>query len=76
MGSSDQVNKPAHYNHGIETLRYITSWDLGFSEGNIIKYVTRYLHKSNDPNTQLQDLLKASTYLDNLIMEFKRKHKL
>jgi hypothetical protein len=35
---------------------------MGFLEGNIIKYVTRYKHKNGKA-----DLLKAKEYLDKLL---------
>ena len=32
----DMVNHPPHYNKGIETTTYIDSWEMGFSQGNVI----------------------------------------
>src|SRR6266446_3553493 len=44
--AEDKINHPAHYNTGsIEVIDAIDSWELGFYEGNIIKYVARYKHK-------------------------------
>lgn len=63
MAQDDELRKPAHYNKGIECLAYIESHELGFSAGNVIKYVTRYRHKG----TPLEDLKKARVYLDRLI---------
>ena len=63
----DMVNHPPHYNKGIETTAYIDSWDMGFSQGNVIKYVTRYNLKHNQKEKQLEDLKKARWYLDDLI---------
>lgn len=51
-----------HYRASIQTWDYILAHDLGFLEGNVIKYVTRYKKKDG-----LQDLLKAKHYLDKLI---------
>lgn len=51
-----------HYDLPIQPLEYILANDLGFVEGNIIKYVTRYKRKNG-----MQDLLKAKHYLDILI---------
>ena len=54
---------PSYYQKGsIEVTDYITSNDMSFVEGNIIKYVTRYKDKSG-----IQDLRKARWYLDKLI---------
>ena len=63
----DMVNHPPHYNKGIETTAYIDSWDMGFSQGNVIKYVTRYNLKHDTKEKQLEDLKKARWYLDDLI---------
>ncbi|MBD7914541.1 DUF3310 domain-containing protein [Clostridium sp. Sa3CUN1] len=41
---------------------YIKSNNLNFFEGNVIKYITRYKEKNG-----LEDLLKAKTYLEELI---------
>lgn len=65
--SQDMVNRPLHYNQGIETWDYITSWDMGYLEGNIIKYVTRFKHKGKP----IEDLMKAQAYLNKLIREYK-----
>jgi len=54
---------PSYYQKGsIEVTDYITSNEMSFVEGNIIKYVTRYKEKSG-----IQDLRKARWYLDKLI---------
>jgi hypothetical protein len=58
------VDHPAHYNAGkIEVIDAIDDWNLGFYEGNILKYIVRSRHKGN----RLQDLEKAKWYLDRLI---------
>lgn len=58
----DMVNHPIHYTQGIEAIAYIESHNMNFTEGNIIKYVTRYKHKNG-----IEDLKKARFYLDRLI---------
>jgi hypothetical protein len=61
--SKEQVVHPSHYNQGnIEMWDYAHDHDLGFFEGNIVKYVTRWRYKNG-----LQDLKKAKQYLDKLI---------
>jgi hypothetical protein len=61
LKNNDEVNHPKHYNQGkIETIDYIEG--MGYIEGNIIKYVSRYKHKNG-----LEDLKKAKWYLDRLI---------
>ena len=46
----------------IQPWDYIIQNNLGFLEGNIIKYVTRWRHKEG-----VQDLQKARHFLDKLI---------
>ena len=54
---------PSYYKKGsVEVTDFITSNEMSFVEGNIIKYVTRYKDKSG-----IQDLRKARWYLDKLI---------
>lgn len=60
------IEHPEHYNKGIECWDYIISHNMGFLEGNIIKYVTRYKHKNGKA-----DLLKAKEYLDKLLEQVK-----
>ena len=59
---NDKVDHPDHYTQGIETLDYIESWGMSFSQGNVIKYVSRYLLKGG-----VEDLLKAQWYLQRMI---------
>lgn len=59
----DPVNKPKHYNVGIEPIEAIESWKLGYNLGNVIKYVARADHKGK----RLEDLKKARWYLDREI---------
>lgn len=52
-----------HYKHRtIQPWDYIAANNLGFFEGNIIKYVSRWQEKDGVP-----DLEKARHYLDKLI---------
>ena len=65
----DLISNPPHYTKGIETTRYIRSWDMDYVRGNIIKYVTRFPYKG----TPVSDLKKARWYLDYLINEEENK---
>ena len=70
---SDAVNHPPHYNKGIETTQYIKSWEMNWNQANVIKYVSRYnLKNKNDVNIQIQDLMKAKWYLEDLIRELEK----
>jgi len=64
VGSVDRP--PRHYDVGIEPVKYITSHGLGFLEGNIIKYVTRYKMKGSP----VEDLHKARVYIDLLLKQY------
>ena len=70
--NKDMVNHPPHYNKGIETTEYINSYNMGFSQGNVIKYVTRYNLKHDDLRKQREDLAKAKWYLNDLIVELEK----
>lgn len=73
--TKDQVNHPTHYNinwageQAIETFNYISSWKMGYAEGNVIKYVSRHRYKGK----ALQDLKKARWYLDKMIAELENE---
>jgi len=55
----------SHYkDKGIQPIDYIMTNRLGFCEGNVIKYVSRWRDKNG-----LDDLLKAKHYLEFLIEE-------
>lgn len=53
--------------HG-DVISLCLNGDIGFCEGNIIKYVTRWRKKNG-----IEDLMKAKTYLDRLIRFYKNK---
>ena len=62
----DVVNHPSHYNDGkIEVMDFIEDKQLNFARGNVIKYVSRAGKK--DSNKELEDLKKASWYLNREI---------
>lgn len=63
MAIDDPVNSPKHYTQGeMETITAIEGLGLGYHEGNIIKYVSRYKYKNG-----IEDLRKAKWYIDRLI---------
>ena len=67
----DNVNSPSHYMHGkketIDVIRDCMEGDEyhGYLKGNVLKYVSRYKFKGEP----LEDLQKASWYLNRLIKE-------
>jgi hypothetical protein len=63
MNSNEEQVGGRHYlEKKIQPWDYIVANRLGYLEGNIIKYVTRYKEKGG-----LEDLVKAAHYLDKLI---------
>ena len=54
--------KPKHYPNKIDVIDFCQANNVGFNEGNIIKYIVRYKDKNG-----LEDLLKAQEYLKRLI---------
>jgi len=67
--SQDEIERPAHYTKGIETIDYIESWEMDFRAANVIKYVTRAPHKGKP----LSDLKKARWYINRMIAELEDK---
>lgn len=51
-----------HYKLPIQPVEYIHRNGLGFCEGNVVKYVTRWRSKNG-----IQDLKKARHFIDLLI---------
>jgi len=57
---------PSYYRqYKIQPIEFIMENELGFLEGNIIKYICRYKQKNG-----IEDLLKARHYLDFLIQQY------
>ena len=64
----EMVNNPVHYggkNNVYEAIKVIDAWELGFSLGNTVKYISRAGKKASD--AELQDLKKALWYLQHHI---------
>lgn len=55
-----------HYQKTIQPWDYIVANNMGYLEGNIVKYITRYKDKNG-----LEDLMKAHHYLAKLIETYK-----
>lgn len=62
-----QVGGSHYAKYAIQPTEYIIKNGLGFCEGNVIKYVTRYKDKNG-----IEDLRKARHYLDILISEMEK----
>ena len=64
----EQVNHPQHYggeSNPYEVIKVIDNWELGFSLGNTVKYISRAGKKGKDK--ELEDLRKALSYLQHHI---------
>jgi hypothetical protein len=62
MNANDMQTGGTHYQVAIQPWDYIIANNLGYLEGNVIKYVTRYKNKGG-----IEDLRKAQHYLSKLI---------
>ena len=65
---NEQIGGTHYRDKAIQPIEYILANDLGFCEGNIIKYVSRYKDKNG-----LEDLKKAKHYLEFLIEEVEKE---
>jgi hypothetical protein len=63
----ETINHPEHYggNNTYEAIKVIEAWELDFSLGNTIKYISRAGKK--DKAKEIEDLKKALWYLDRKI---------
>lgn len=63
MAALDRQEGGDHYKmKAIQPVEYCMANELGFCEGNIVKYVSRYKEKNG-----IYDLKKARHYIDILI---------
>lgn len=63
MSALNEQPGGSHYKgKAIQPVQYIHANGIGYCEGNVIKYVSRWREKNG-----LQDLLKARNYIDLLI---------
>lgn len=70
------VNHPQHYggkDNKYEAIKVIDAWNLGFSLGNTVKYISRAGKKNQEK--ELEDLKKASWYLNHHIQTLESKLK-
>tara|TARA_Y100001938_G_C7735784_1_gene256919 strand:- start:112 stop:375 length:264 start_codon:yes stop_codon:yes gene_type:complete len=58
----NQDVKPIHYDFTIEPFDYIYENNMGFAEGCVVKYITRWQYKGG-----VEDLYKAKQYIEMLI---------
>ena len=58
----EQIGGTHYSNLAIEPIDFITANNLGFCEGNVIKYISHWKAKNG-----IEDLKKARWYIDFLI---------
>lgn len=71
----EAVNHPSHYGgerNPYEAIKVIEAWDLNFSLGNVLKYMSRAGKKSDNP---MEDLRKAAWYLNREIQRIEEASK-
>jgi hypothetical protein len=59
---SDPVNHPKHYDKAIEPIEYISKNNLDFSEGSVVKYITRHKQKNG-----AEDVRKAIKFCEFIL---------
>ncbi len=62
MGANDKQVSGSHYQTEMQPWDFIVANNLGYLEGNVVKYISRYRNKNG-----IEDLHKAQHYLDKLI---------
>ena len=64
-----QITQPSHYDsrNTLDVIDFCHQYDISFSRGNVIKYLTRAGRKDNE----LEDLNKALEYLTREIKHVK-----
>ena len=75
----NKVNHPSHYAEGrkYEPIDVIDDWDLDFSLGNAVKYISRAGRKEPDRDQQgfitktIEDLEKSIWYINHKIDKLK-----
>ena len=67
LSENESINHPEHYggDNTYEAIKVIEAWNLDFSLGNTIKYISRAGKK--DKAKEIEDLKKALWYLDRKI---------
>ena len=74
MENKEQVNHPSHYggaDNVYEAIKVIDAWDLGFSLGNAVKYISRAGKKHTEK--EIEDLQKSIWYINHHIETIKNK---
>ncbi len=71
--ATEQINHPQHYggaDNPYEAIKVIEAWELDFTLGNTVKYISRAGKKN--PQKELEDLKKAAWYLNRKIEQMEK----
>ena len=60
---------PDHYRTDIQPIEYIVANNMGFCEGNVVKYISRWEMKGG-----IEDLEKAKHYIEMLIEQENKRN--
>ncbi len=60
---------PDHYRTDIQPIEYIVANNMGFCEGNVVKYISRWEMKGG-----IDDLEKAKHYIEMLIEQENKRN--
>lgn len=72
VNSDGQIGGNHYKDFAITPIEYILKNNLGFAEGNVVKYISRYDKKG----TPVEDLKKAKDYVELLLAHYEEKEKL
>lgn len=64
MQQPDAINPPHYQGKGMQAIDVIEAFELGYCEGNVLKYLLRWRRKEG-----VRDLKKAQWYLERLIKQ-------
>lgn len=68
ISRNNNVLNPKHYESENDVIKFCLDNNIGFLEGNVIKYVRRWKEKNG-----IEDLMKAKEYIDRLIKSHKEQ---
>ena len=69
----DSANPP-HYDMKISPIDFILANDLGFIQGNLVKYAVR-VGRKGDLDDAISDCRKIQAYAEKLIITFEQEKK-
>lgn len=64
---TNEVGGEHYRRHKYETWDVIADWDLGYFDGNAVKYLSRWRYKHPTVEGRIADLEKARHYIEKLI---------